>query len=214
MSLSQITIGAYLDELASDSPAPGGGSAAALMGALGAALCAMAARLTLGKEKYREAWERMEETLREAEQARARFLELAEEDTRVFLSYMEARRLPKANDEQRRQREKAVREAALRCAQVPLQTLKAIRPVCELAAFAVEHGNPSCMTDAGAAAVALKAGALTAAYNVRTNLPSISDAGERDSLVGETQAVLGKITQTVFGVERMLDERLGHPRGA
>jgi formiminotetrahydrofolate cyclodeaminase len=200
-----MPVGEFLEELASDSPAPGGGSAAALAGAVGAALCGMAFRLTVGREKFRGVWAEMEEALNEADGLRARLLDLVDEDTDAFRSFLAARKLPKITETERALREKAVREAALRCAAVPLETLRLMRRVAALAAIAVERGNPSCVTDAGVAAQMAMAAAEAAAGNVRVNLPAIADPGLRESLSRGTADGLSWVRETVDRTARMLD---------
>ena len=127
MKLVQMPVEGFLGELASDSPAPGGGSAAALAGAAAAALCAMVARLTLGREKLREAWPAMERLLPQAEELGTRLRGLVDEDTEAYASVVAARRMPRATEAERAARGAAVAEAALRSARVPLETLAALR---------------------------------------------------------------------------------------
>lgn len=208
MKLVDMTVKDFLAELSSDSPAPGGGSVAALCGATTAALCAMVSRLTVGREKYREAWEEMGEARREADALREQFIRLVDEDTEAFLSVMAARKLPKSSEAERTSRDRAIADAALRSARVPLETLKAMVLVSRLAARAVERGNPGSLTDAGSAAQAARAGALAAAYNVRINLPSISEAGVRESLAAETTQALALVLEQVARIEREVDARL------
>ncbi|MDK2846586.1 MAG: methenyltetrahydrofolate cyclohydrolase, partial [Synergistales bacterium] len=104
MKLSEMKIDEFVKELASDSPAPGGGSVAALSGSLGAALVSMVSALTVGKEKYRDNREVMEKTGEEARELQTRLLELMEEDTKAFNAYMAALKLPKETEEQKARR--------------------------------------------------------------------------------------------------------------
>jgi methenyltetrahydrofolate cyclohydrolase len=184
-----------LGELASSSPAPGGGSAAALAGAMAAGLCAMAARLTLGREVLRERWPEMERIRDEADGLAARLQDLAEEDAAAFDAVMQARRLPRGTPPEQEARAAAVQAAVLRCAEVPLQTLRAVLGTAELAAAAVKGANPACLTDAGTAAALARAGAAAAAYNVRINLRGITDPGRRAALAGETAAALARVEE-------------------
>ena len=163
MNLSNLTVKAFLDELASGSPAPGGGSVAALAGALATALCGMAARLTLGREKLRDAWPAMEEAAAEADHLRTRFLLLVDEDADAYLAVAAARKLPKGTEEERGARAHALACAVLRSARVPLETLlladRADRPRRRV----LERGNPACITDAGSAVQAARLAAEAAA---------------------------------------------------
>jgi formiminotetrahydrofolate cyclodeaminase len=190
MNLSNFTVKAFLDELASASPAPGGGSVAALAGALASALCGMAARLTLGREKLRDSWPAMEEAAGDADRLRARFLCLVDEDAKAYLAVTAARKLPKATDEERGARARAVAAAVLCSARVPLETLLLAGQAVGLAARVLERGNPSCISDVGSAVQAARLAAEASAYNVRINLPQIADASERARLARETDAAL------------------------
>jgi glutamate formiminotransferase/formiminotetrahydrofolate cyclodeaminase len=208
MNRANLTVAAFLEELASPSPAPGGGSAAALAGAMASALCGMVARLTLGREKSRDAWPAMEEVAAEADRHRARFLGLVDEDAEAYLSVVAARRLPKGTAEERAAREHAVAAAVLRSARAPLETLLLAGEVAQLAARALEHGNPSCATDAGCAAQAVRFAAEAAAYNVRINLPDVADAAERGRLAAETDAALGAVRIGTDRIAAALASRL------
>ena len=175
MALQNLTVEGFVRELASDSPAPGGGSVAALCGSLGAGLSAMVARLTLGKEKYREHWEAMEALQAEGDQLLARFLSLMEEDTESFNAFMAARKLPKETEGQKAARAQAIQEASKKTALVPLETLKTCADLVRLAGQAVAHGNPNAVTDAGTAALLAEAAGWGAAYNVSINLSGVED---------------------------------------
>ena len=199
MNLPNLTVKAFLDELASASPAPGGCSTAALAGALASALCGMVARLTLGREKLRDRWPVMEEVAAEADRVRGRFLGLIDEDAEAYLSVVAARKLPRGTDDERAARERAVVVAVLRSARAPLETLLLAGETALLAARALEQGNPSCATDAGSAALAARLAAEAAAYNVRINLPDIADPAERARLAHETDAAL---TAVRIGTDR------------
>ncbi len=208
MKFAHMSFDAFIQELASESPAPGGGSAAAMAGAMAAALCGMVSRLTVGKEKYREAWAEMEDMKRQADALAARLQDLADEDTEAFRAVMTARRLPKGTDVERAARERAIQEAVLRSAEAPLETLKAARAVARLAVVAVERGNPNCVTDAGSAAQMAKTAAMAAAYNVRVNLPGIKDAVLRGRIASEASDTLNETRQSVERLERAVESRL------
>jgi len=209
MTLANLDVKAFLEELASGSPAPGGGSAAALAGAVAAALCGMVARLTLGKEKLRDSWPAMEATAVAAARLRARFIGLVDEDAEAYLAMVAARKLPKATEEERSARGRALSCAALRAARVPLETLLLAGQAAGLAEGVLERGNPSCLTDAGTALQALRLAAEAAAYNVKINLPGIADEAERARLSRETDAALRSVRaeceRRVGEVERRLE---------
>ena len=123
MKLPDLTINGFLSELSADSPAPGGGSAAALAGAAAAALCAMVCRLTLSREKYRDSWPAMKDALAEAESLAARLRDLIQEDAEAYLAVVAARALPTGTPEAKAARTAAVQAATVRSAEVPLETL-------------------------------------------------------------------------------------------
>ncbi len=175
MELMNLNVASFLEELASDSPAPGGGSVAALGGALGAALAAMVARLTVGKEKYRHEWEAMEKVRDSADALQRRFLDLMHQDAASFQSFMEAMKLPKDTDAQKEERGCAMQGALIQAARIPLDTVRAAGDMACLAREAVKHGNRNAVTDAGTAALFARAAALAAAYNVRVNILALKD---------------------------------------
>jgi glutamate formiminotransferase/formiminotetrahydrofolate cyclodeaminase len=208
MNLPNLTVKAFLDELASSSPAPGGGSTAALAGALASALCGMVARLTLGREKLRDRWPAMEEIVAESDRLRARFLGLVDEDCEAYLSIVAARKLPRGTDDERAARAHAVGVAVLRSARAPLETLLLANEAAVLAARALEEGNPSCATDAGSAAQAARLAAEAATYNVRINLPDITDPAERVRLAHETDAALAAVRIGTDRIAGAVESRL------
>ena len=163
MKLMEMSVGKLLEEVAAPTPAPGGGSVAALAGALAAALCRMVAGLTVGKEKLAESRPDMERALRDATSLQERLGGLAEDDRLAFLSVMDARKLPRGTGGERATRDRAMQDAVLRSARIPLSTLKAIRELAALAVCVCDKGNLSCITDAGSSAQMIRAGALCAA---------------------------------------------------
>ena len=205
MKLLELRVKDFISTLAGDSPAPGGGSVSALAGALSAALCAMVARLTLGKEKYRGAWEEMERLRDEADSLSSRLMGLVEEDSAAYTKVMAAFRIPK---EQHSAREDAVQSAFKEAASVPMETLRVTAELLDLVKSALNQGNPNCLTDAGVAAQLMRAAANGAAYNVRINLAGIKDPDFRSRLSTETSRLLERIEDSVRDTERAFRERL------
>jgi len=162
----------FLDALASKEPAPGGGSAAALTGSMGAALVAMMARLTIGRKKYAAVEPRMEAILAEAEAAREELFSLIREDTEAYGLVMEAYRRPKEEEG----RAAAVAAALAAASGPPLRMVLRCAAAAELAAEAIALGNPNAATDCGGGALLLEAAAILAADNVLVNLRDIPDA--------------------------------------
>ena len=175
MKLDQLSVRDFVKELGSDNPTPGGGSVAALCGALGAALSAMVANLTVEREKYEQTWPSMEEVKKTADELVARFLDLVQEDTDAYQKVTAAFQLPKETEEEKASRQAAIEEAMKRAATVPLETLKASERLVGIAREAVQGGNPNAITDAGAAVQLSNATAVVASYNVRINLSRIKD---------------------------------------
>ncbi len=186
----------FLDELASASPTPGGGSAAAHSGAMAAALVAMVARLTIGKKKYADAEAKMQAILAEAETIRAEQISAVTQDAEAFDAVMAAYKLPK-DDPKRKQ---TIQQAMLTAAKVPLAVAKRAARTLELARIAAEAGNLNAITDAGTAGALAWAALTGAGYNVRINLVSLDDqetcaAIDKDLLDAEYQA---RSSQTVI----------------
>ena len=208
MKLMELTLEKFLCELGSASPAPGGGSVAALAGALAAALCGMVSALTVGKDKYRDSWADMERVAKESAGLEAQLRELVDQDTQAFLHVMEARKLPKDTEQERKARTKAVQDASLASASVPMATLQALRALSSLALCAADKGNPSCVTDAGSASQMIRAGALSAAYNIRVNLPSVANPVAREELRARTAKVLQEVLDEATRTENIVEARL------
>ena len=169
------SINAFLDELASSSPAPGGGSVAALSGALGAALTSMVCNLTIGKKKYADVEDDMKKIMTESEKLRSTFATLVGKDIQAFDKVIEAYALPKDTEPQKALRAAAIREATKEATLVPLEVMKHCIDALALAQLAASKGNVNSVSDAGVSALMLHAASEGAALNVRTNLNSLSD---------------------------------------
>jgi formiminotetrahydrofolate cyclodeaminase len=178
------TIESFLNDLASDSPTPGGGAVAGLCGAAGAALITMVCRLTVGKEAYEEVEARMRESLLKAEGARTAFLELADRDAAAFDEVMAAFKLPKDDDRQRAERSAAIQRAYEGAARVPLDVARLAVELMQVAAEATELGNANAASDGLSAAHALDAAAHSALANVAINAAGLKD----DAVAGELRA--------------------------
>jgi glutamate formiminotransferase/formiminotetrahydrofolate cyclodeaminase len=176
--LVSMTNRAFVDELSTDSPAPGGGSVAALCAAQGAALAAMVANLTVGKKKYAAAWESMKDLAEQAQALKDAFLAAIDDDTAAFNAVMAAFGLPKATPDEAAARNAAVAAATLRATMVPLSVLERVPAALDLAAEVAEHGNANSLSDAGVAALTLMAGAEGAYYNVLINLAALAELPE------------------------------------
>ena len=175
MKLDHLSVREFITELSSGNPTPGGGSVAALCGALGAALSAMVANLTVDREKYEQTWKSMEEVKKAAGDLSARFLELMQEDSDTYQKVITAFELSKETEEQNASREAAIEEAMKQAAVVPLETLRASEKLIRAARDVVRGGNPNAITDAAAAVQLANTTAVVASYNVQINISRIKD---------------------------------------
>jgi glutamate formiminotransferase/formiminotetrahydrofolate cyclodeaminase len=179
----------FLDEVASDSPAPGGGSVSALLGALGSALSGMVCRLTIGRKKFAAVSEELTRVLRDAERLREELTLLIAEDAAAFSNVMAASRLPRGTEQERERRSAAVEEATREAASVPLKVMRLSLRGLGLAQVVAEKGNPNSASDAGVSALALRAAAQGAHLNVLINLRSIEDSSFRERLATEARDI-------------------------
>jgi len=199
--LVSMKVDGFVDEVASESPAPGGGSVAALAGSLGAALATMVCNLTVGKKGYESAWTALSETAVKGQSVKDALVRAVDEDTSAFNDLMEAMKLPKASDGQKAARERAMQEGYKKAALVPLETAAACLEAIELCVEAAEKGNANSATDAGVGALMARAGAESASLNVLVNLASVSDA----SFVEATKA---RALAIVEDADRLRDRAL------
>jgi glutamate formiminotransferase/formiminotetrahydrofolate cyclodeaminase len=199
----------FLDDLAAGTPAPGGGSAAAYVGAMGAALTAMVARLTLGKKKYAEVEPQMQTVLDEVESLRSELTRAVDEDAAAFEAVMAAFKLPRETPEQQAARAAAVESATLRAAQVPLENARRAVRVAELAARAAALGNLNAITDAASAAAMARAALSAAGYNVRINAASLTDKSAADPLLAELKSMDASLAEAEARIYAALEERAG-----
>ncbi|EGK73400.1 Methenyltetrahydrofolate cyclohydrolase [Methyloversatilis universalis FAM5] len=193
--MSQIKdkpVTAFLDELASSAATPGGGSAAAIMGGMGAALVSMVCNLTIGKKAYVEVEGDMKDLLAKAEALRTRLTDFIRADVEAFDGLMAAYGLPKDTDEQKAARSAAIQEGLKKATDAPLACARACADVIALSRVAAEKGNTNVVSDAGVAALAALAALRSAALNVDINVPSIKDADFAASRRAETDALLAK----------------------
>jgi glutamate formiminotransferase/formiminotetrahydrofolate cyclodeaminase len=203
--LAGMTLREFADELSMDSPAPGGGSAAALCGALSAALSAMVANLTVGKKGYEESFAELRETAAKAQDLKDECLRAVDLDSTAFNKVMEASRLPKGTPDQQAEREAAVEAATREATLVPFRVLELSVDLLRLARTAVEKGNRNSASDAGVAALAAKTAAEGAYYNVRINLPGLRDEDFRTRLRASAEALRGEAASLAADVQNVVE---------
>ena len=173
--LTSKTVQQFLDETASNSPAPGGGSVSAFAAALGAALTSMVCRLTIEKKKYADVQKEMEEIIKKSEALRAQFTSVIDEDTLAFNNVMQAFGMPKETDEQKSKRNATIQDATKSATLVPLRLMELCEQAVALTKTVAEKGSQNSISDTGVAALLLQAAAKGAHLNVRINLGSIED---------------------------------------
>jgi formiminotetrahydrofolate cyclodeaminase len=180
----------FLDRLASNAATPGGGSAAAIMGAMGAALVSMMCNLTIGKKNYVEVEGEMRAVLDEAESLRLRLADMVAEDIAAFDALMAAYGLPKESEEQKAQRSAAIQIGLKSATEAPLACARASAEVISLALRAAKVGNTNVISDAGVGALAAQAALRSAALNVYINVPSLKDAAYATACRDEIDGLL------------------------
>lgn len=174
--MTQTSIEQFLDELASQSSTPGGGSAGAIIGAMGAALVSMVCNLTVGKPQYADVADELSAVLQRAETLRARLLDSVSADIAAFDQVMAAYRLAKTTEAEQQTRSAAIQSALQAATEAPLECARACVDVIELARTVAEKGNKNVISDAGVAVVAAHAALRSAALNVLVNTGAIRDA--------------------------------------
>ena len=193
MTIADERVQVFLEKLAGPSATPGGGSAAALAGAMGAALVGMVCNLTVGKKRFADVEDELRGVLDETETVRRELTNLADADTQAFDQVMAAYRLPKETQEEQTARQAAIQAALRQATQIPLETAIACAAVLKLTAQVIAIINPNVLSDAGAAALLAEAGLRGAQLNVAINLADIQDP----IFVEETQQQLDRVLSGV-----------------
>src|ERR1051326_591097 len=207
--MQQEALGTFLDQLASSAPTPGGGSAAALCGALSAALSSMVANRTLGREKYKDVEAAIREALEQSEQLRTEFTQLIADDIDAYGTLSAAYRLPKATPDEQAERSAQIQGALQRAAEAPLRIAERARQALELCRALAEIGNTNVISDVGVAAITAHAALESAELNVLINLKVIKDQALADVLLQRLNAARGgaaPITQDILATVR---EKMG-----
>jgi glutamate formiminotransferase/formiminotetrahydrofolate cyclodeaminase len=198
----------FVDETSLDSPVPGGGSVAALMGSLAAALASMVANLTVGKKGYEKVAPEMKSAAESAQSLKAALLDAVDRDSAAFGKVMAAMRLPKKTDEERAHRDRMVAEATREATIVPLTVLRCCADLLDPLALVADQGNASSASDAGVAAHALRAAASGAFLNVLINLAGLADADFVAKTEREASAILKSVSETCERIARRVEERI------
>lgn len=190
LSLVNLSCRAFTEETASESPAPGGGSIAAYMGALGAALGTMVANLSSHKAGWDDRWEYFSSWAERGQLLLQDLLYLVDEDTAAFNRIMDVFAMPKTTNEEKSLRSEALQIAMLHATQVPLETMRKVMQIFPLVQKMAEEGNPNSVSDAGVGALAARAAVLGAALNVKINAAGLKDRVLADALVAEANQMV------------------------
>jgi formiminotetrahydrofolate cyclodeaminase len=204
-ALQHEPLGAFLDQLASSAPTPGGGSVAALCGALAAALSSMVANLTLGREQYQDVEPTIRAALEQSERLRAEFTQLITDDILAYGTLSGAYRMPKATPEEQTTRSAEIQKALKDAAEAPLRIAERARQTLDLCRTLAEIGNPNVISDTGVAAITAHAALESAELNVLINVKAIKDQALAESLLDRLNAARGgaaPLTQDILAAVR------------
>ena len=206
--LIDLTCKGFAAETASESPAPGGGSISAYMGALGAALGTMVANLSSHKAGWDDRWEEFSDWADRGQALLAELLHLVDEDTEAFNRIMAVFAMPKSTDEEKAARSAALQEATLYATEVPLRTMKAAVRVFPLVRAMAKTGNPNSVSDAGVGALAARSAVLGACLNVKINAAGLKDRGRAGALVAEAESIAADAVRLETEVLAIVEEKI------
>lgn len=188
-NLTDLSTKEFLTLLASDAPAPGGGGAAAVAGALAAALASMLANLTIGKKKFAEHEKETCVLLQQAEKLRSEMLDLVQQDAEVFARFMQCYKMPKSSEKEALLRSEAIHEAAKRAAEVPLKIASGSVRIMEVTARLAAFGNPNVITDGAVSGLLARAAVRSSIYNVLVNLSLTKDVGYNEKMLAQADSL-------------------------
>lgn len=207
--LIDLTCKGFAEETASESPAPGGGSIAAYMGALGAALGTMVANLSAHKPGWDDRWEEFSDWAERGQTLMQELLHLVDEDTAAFNRIMAVFAMPKSTDEERAARSAALQEATLYATEVPLRTMRTAMEVFPIVRSMAAEGNPNSVSDAGVGALAARSAVYGARLNVRINAAGLKDRPKAEVLVGEADELAARASELEAAVLELVEQKIG-----
>ena len=208
--LADMKLTEFADQTASESPAPGGGSVSAYVGALGAALATMVANLSAHKKGWDDRWEEFSSWAEKGESYKSRLLYLVDEDTRAFNRIISAMGLPKSNEEERALREKAIQEATRIAMEVPFAVMEASYGSLDVIEAMVQTGNPNSVSDAGVAALCARASVMGAFMNVRINASGFYDKEFVDDIIGRGTLIQNNTIRREKEILDLVNAKIGH----
>jgi methenyltetrahydrofolate cyclohydrolase len=207
--ITQASVEKFLDELASGHPTPGGGSAAAIMGAMGAALVSMVCNVTIGKKGYEGVEAEMKAVLQESERVRRRLTAMVAEDIAAFDSIMAAYKLPKTTDEDKTMRAAAIQAGLRRATETPLDCARVCAEIIALARRASEHGYLNVISDGGVGVLAGFTALRSAALNVYINAPALKDRAFAERATAELEKLGEFCARESEAVYKIVRDKLG-----
>lgn len=206
--LVDLTVTGFAEETSRESPAPGGGTISAYMGALGASLGTMVANLSSHKPGWDDRWQEFSVWADKGQAIAKELLHLVDEDTEAFNRIMAAFGMPKKTDEDKATRSAAIQDATLYAAQVPLRTMKESMKVFEICRAMVMEGNPNSVSDAGVGVLAARAAVLGAGMNVKINAGSLKDRAVADALIAEANELIKKANAEEADITAIVETKL------
>ena len=207
--LVDLTVQGFAEETASESPAPGGGSISAYLGALGAALGTMVANLSAHKAGWDERWKEFSDYAEEGQHLMQELLHLVDEDTAAFNRIMAVFAMPKTTEEEKAARREALEEATRYATEVPLRTMQCALRVFPLVRAMAEEGNPNSVSDAGVGALAARSAVLGARLNVRINAAGLKDRTTADRLTAEADRIAEEACRIEQAILHLVEQKIG-----
>ncbi|MDD7257379.1 MAG: glutamate formimidoyltransferase [Prevotellaceae bacterium] len=206
--LVDLTVKGFAEETSRESPAPGGGTIAAYMGALGAALGTMVANLSSHKPGWDDRWDEFGKWADQGQELMRELLHLVDEDTQAFNRIMSAFGLPKKTEEDKAARSKAIQDATLYATEVPLHTMQASFRAFDICRAMAADGNPNSVSDAGVGALAARAAVLGAGLNVKINAASLKDRAVAERLIAEAEELIRKANEAEKEIITIVESKL------
>lgn len=207
--LVSMTLRDFADETASESPAPGGGSIAAYVGSLGAALATMVANLSSHKKGWDDKWEEFSDWAEKGEQYKNELVRLVDADTKAFNKIMTAFGLPKATEEEKTNRTKAIQEATKFAIEIPFKVMQAAYASMEVIKAMAEIGNPNSVSDAGVGALCARSAVMGAFMNVRINASGYDDKTFVNDIIAKGKEIENKTIALESDILKIVNEKIG-----